>query len=84
MYNLTNRNSPQSPPLQGQVANQMRIGTEIPLDPNMAEPELTFSVVVGDDGSDKFLGFFLPRGCRGSGRVGQSNNFYDGPSWYLR
>ena len=55
---MAHRNSPQSPPLQDQVPNQMRIGIEIPLDPDMPEPELTPSPVAGDDGSDKFLGLF--------------------------
>ena len=36
----------------------MRIGMEIPLDPNMPEPELTPSPLAGDDGSDNFLGLF--------------------------
>ena len=72
---MANINSSQSPPLQYQVPNQMRIGIEIPLDPDMPEPELIPSPVAGDDGSDKFLEIFLPRWCRGSGRVGQSKNF---------
>ena len=55
---MANRNSPQSPPLQDQVPNQMRIGIEIPLDPDIPEPELTPSSVAGDDGSDNFLGLF--------------------------
>ena len=65
---MANRNSPESSPLQDQVTNQMRIGIAIPLDAVM--PELIPSPVAGDDGSDNFLGGFLPRGCRGSGRVG--------------
>ena len=36
----------------------MKIGIEIPLDPDMPEPELTPSPVAGDDGSDKFLKLF--------------------------
>ena len=55
---MANRNSPQSPPLQDQVPNQMRIGIEIRLDPNMPELELTPSPVAGDHGSDNFLGLF--------------------------
>ena len=55
---MANRNSPQSPPLQDQVPNQLRIGIEIPLDPDMLEPELIPSPVAGDDGSNKFLGIF--------------------------
>ena len=53
---MANRYS-QSPPLQHQVPNQMRTGTEIPLDPDMPEPELTTSTVAGDSGSDN-LGLF--------------------------
>ena len=52
---MANRTSQQFPPLQDQVPNQTRIGIEIPLDPDMPEPELTPSAVAGDDGSDKFL-----------------------------
>ena len=51
-------NSPQSPVLQDQVPNQMRIGIEIPLEPDMLEPELTPSPVSGEDGSDNFSDFF--------------------------
>ena len=47
---MANRNSPQYPPLQDQVPNQMRFGIEIPLDPDMPEPELTPSPVTGEDG----------------------------------
>ena len=53
---MANKNSPQSL-LQDQVPNQLRIGIEIPLDPDMPEPELTPSPVAGYDGSDNFLGF---------------------------
>ena len=53
---MANRNSPQSPPLQDQVPNQMRIGIEVLPDPDMPEPELT--PWPGDDGSDNFLGLF--------------------------
>ena len=81
---MANRNPPQSPPRKDQFPNQMRIGIEIPLDPDMPDLELTPSPVAGDDGSDIFLGDVLPRGCRGSGRVGESNKFYDGRSWFLR
>ena len=55
---MANRNTPQSPPLQDQVPNQMTIGIEILLDPDMPEPVLTRSPVAGDDGSDNFLGLF--------------------------
>ena len=55
---MANRNSPQSPPLQDQVPNQMKIGIEIPLDPGMPETELTPSPVAGDHGSDNLLGLF--------------------------
>ena len=37
----------------------MRIGIEVPLDPDMPEPELSPSPVAGDDdGSDNFVGLF--------------------------
>ena len=81
---MAHTNSPQSPPLQHQVPTQMRIGIEIHLDPDMPEPELTPSSVAGDDGSDNFLGLFLPCGCRGSGRVGQRKKFCHERSWFLR
>ena len=55
---MANRNSPQPPPRQHRVPNQMRIGIEIPRVPDMPEPELTPSPVAGDDGSDNFLGPF--------------------------
>ena len=55
---MANINSPQSPSLQGQFQNQMKIGIEIPLDHDMPEPELTPSPVAGDDGSDNFWDFF--------------------------
>ena len=55
---MANRNSPQSPLLQDQVPNQMRIGIETPLDADMPEPELIPSPVAGDHGSDNFLEFF--------------------------
>ena len=60
IYKKANRNSPQYPPLQEQVTNQMRMGIEFPLDPGMPDPELTLSPVAGDDGFDNFLGLFLP------------------------
>ena len=40
------------------MPNQMMIEIEIPLDPDMPEPELTPSPVAGDDGCDNFLGLF--------------------------
>ena len=55
---MENHNSSQSPPIQGQVPNQMRIGIEILPDPDMPEPELSPSQVVGDPSSDTFLGLF--------------------------
>ena len=55
---MARKNSPQSPPLQDQVPNQMRNGIKIPLDPDMPEPELTPSPVADDDGSDNFSGLF--------------------------
>ena len=58
IYKMANRHSPQSPPLQDQVPNQTRFGIEIPLYPDMIEPELTPSPVAGDDGPDNFLGLF--------------------------
>ena len=36
----------------------MRIGIEIPLDPDMPDSELTRSAVAEDHGSDNFLGLF--------------------------
>ena len=51
---MTNRNSPQSSPLQDQVPNRTRIGIEILVDPGMPEPELIPSLVAGDVGSHKF------------------------------
>ena len=53
---MANGNLPQSPPQQDQVPNQTRIGIEIPLDPDIPEPELTSYPVAEDDGSDNFLG----------------------------
>ena len=38
---MANRMSAQSPSMQDQVPNQMRIGIEIPLDPDMPELELS-------------------------------------------
>ena len=51
---MANRQLPHSLPLQDQVPNRMRIGTEIPLDPHMPEPVLTPSPIAGDDGSNNF------------------------------
>ena len=56
IYKMANRTSPQSPPLQDQVPNQMKIVIEIPQDPDMPEPEMTPSLVAGNNGSDNFLG----------------------------
>ena len=53
---MAKRNSPQSPPLQDQVPNQMRTEIEFRLDPDMPEPQLTPSPVAGDHGSDNCLG----------------------------
>ena len=36
----------------------MGIGVEIPLDPDIPEPELTHSPIAGDHGSDNILGLF--------------------------
>ena len=58
IYKMAKKNSPQSPPLQDQVPNQMRSGIEIPLVPHIAEPQLTPSTVAGHNGSDNFLGLF--------------------------
>ena len=58
IYKMANRNSPQYPPLQDQVPNQMRIGIEFLLDPDMPDPELILSPVSGDDGSHNFSGLF--------------------------
>ena len=55
---MANRNLPQSPPLQDQSPNHIRIGIEFPPDPGVPEPELTFSPVAGVDRSDNFLGLF--------------------------
>ena len=40
---MAKRKTPQSPALQDQVPNQMRIGIEFPLDSDMPESEMTFS-----------------------------------------
>ena len=56
IYKMANRNSPQCPPLQDQVPNQMRMGIENPRDPDMPESELTPSPVAGQDGSDIIIG----------------------------
>ena len=52
---MINSNSQQSPPLKDQVLNQMGIGVEIALDPDIPKPEVTPSPVAGDHGSDNFL-----------------------------
>ena len=51
-------NFPQSPPLNEQLLQQMRMGIDIPLDPDMPEPKLPPSCVAGDPGSDNCLGLF--------------------------
>ena len=73
---MVKRNSPQLPPLQDQLPNQMSIGIEI-LDPDMPEPGFTPSSVAGDDGSDNFLRLFhrVDVETLEEGRVGQSNKF---------
>ena len=53
-----NNSSHQSPPLNEQVSQQMKIGIEIPLDPDMPEPELTLAPVTVDPGSENCLGLF--------------------------
>ena len=55
---MANRTSPQSPPVQEQGPNQMRIGMAIPLDPDLPEPEPALFPVARVDGSDNFLGVF--------------------------
>ena len=55
---MANKNSRQSPPLQDEVLNQMRIGIENPLDPDISEPELSPFLVAGDHRSDNFLKLF--------------------------
>ena len=55
---MANRNSQQSPPLQDQVPNQMKIVIEILQDPDMPEPEMIPSPVAGNDGSENLLGLF--------------------------
>ena len=51
-------NSPQSPPLNEQVPQQMRIGIEILLNLDMPEPELSAFPVAGDPRWDNCLGLF--------------------------
>ena len=51
-------NCPQSPPLDKQTPQQMRIGIETSLDPNMPEFELSPSPVAGGPGSDYSLGLY--------------------------
>ena len=53
-----NNNSPQYPPLNGQIQQQVRVAVEIVLDPDMPEPEESHSPVAGDPGSDNCLGLF--------------------------
>ena len=56
---MANRNSPQFPPQQDQIPQQMRIGIEVPLDFNMPElSELTHSPVAPDENNDNFFGLF--------------------------
>ena len=55
---VASENSPESPPLNEQVPQQMRIGIEISLDPDMPEPQLSRSPLAGDQGSDNCLGLF--------------------------
>ena len=55
---MANRNPPQSPPLEDQVPNQMKVGIKNPPDPDMPQLEPTPSPVGGDDGYDNFLGLF--------------------------
>ena len=55
---MGNRYSPQSPPLQDKVSNQMRIGIEIPLHPDMLGLDFALSPVAGDLGFDNFLGLY--------------------------
>ena len=77
LYKMANRNSPQSPLLHDQVPNQMKIGTEIPLDPDISDPELSPSPIAADHGSDNFLGLFSPRCWENSGGMGKRHDFYD-------
>ena len=75
---MANRNSPQPPPLQDQVPNQMRIETEIPLELDMPEPELTPSPVAGDDGSHNSLGLFYRVDVEALEEWANANNFMMG------
>ena len=47
---MANRYSRQSPPLHDQVPNQLRIGNEFPLHPDMLEPDFILSPVAGNLG----------------------------------
>ena len=51
-------NSPQHPPSNEQVSQQMRSEIESLLDPNMPEPELSPSAVAGDPSTDKCFELF--------------------------
>ena len=75
---MANRNSPQSPPLQDQVPNQMRIDIEIHLDLDMPEPVLTPSPVAGDDGFNNSLGFFYRVDVEALEEWANANNFMMG------
>ena len=72
---MANRNSPQSPPLQDQVPNQMKIGVKVPLDPDMTELELVPSPVAGDDGSQNFLKFFYQVDAEALEELAKVTNF---------
>ena len=69
---------PQSPPVQDQVPKQMRIRTEIPLDHDMLEPELTPSPVAGDHGSHDYLGLFYRVDVEALGKWANVTNFIMG------
>ena len=79
---MTNRSSAQSPPLKEQVPQQMRIGIEIPLDPDMTEPELSPSPVAGDPGSDNCLGLFYCVDVEALETCGDDTNFLSGSLGY--
>ena len=55
-----NNESLQSPPLNGQMSNNLRLEIEIPLSltEHMPQQETTPSPVADDDGSENFLGLF--------------------------
>ena len=73
---MANRISPQSPLLHDQVPNQTRTGVEIPLDPDMPDPELTPSPVAGDDGSKKFLRLFCRKDVEAPEEWANVTNFF--------